>query len=128
MIFARVSTIGYRFHSTVNERYKNRRLEYKYMKLVAGSGGAPKLNKDGEIELPTADSCAVDSDDEDEENDEFDSVDFKEGSRKKNLLNKLKNMGGSGGNGGGGLGLSGKNHYGSDMETNLLNEKVFHEL
>ena len=98
------------------------------MKLVAGSGGAPKLNKDGEIELPTADSCAVDSDDEDEENDEFDSVDFKEGSRKKNLLNKLKNMGGSGGNGGGGLGLSGKNHYGSDMETNLLNEKVFHEL
>ena len=55
-------------------------------------------------------------------------VDFKEGSRKKNLLNKLKNMGGGGGGQGGGLISGGKNDYGSDMETNLLNEKVFHEL
>lgn len=130
------------------------------MKLVAGSGGAPRLNQNGEMELPTADSCAMDSDEE-EENDEFDSVfmylhfqlalmigtqnslsieillvfisqvDFKEGSRKKNLLNKLKNMGGGGGGGGGQTGSlisGGQGGYGSDMETNLLNEKVFHEL
>ncbi|KAH9381789.1 hypothetical protein HPB48_009803 [Haemaphysalis longicornis] len=37
---------------------KNRRLEYKYMKLVASSSG-----KDGE--LPAAESCAIEEDEED---------------------------------------------------------------
>uniref|UniRef100_T1J4E8 MRH domain-containing protein n=1 Tax=Strigamia maritima TaxID=126957 RepID=T1J4E8_STRMM len=62
---------------------KNRKLEYKYMKLVQSSN-----TKDGE--LPPAESCAID----DEEDDHFDSIQYK--NSKSNLLfNKFRSMTGN---------------------------------
>jgi hypothetical protein len=58
------------------------RLEYKYMKLVAGS------DKNGEMELPAADSCGLSEGEEDEQ---FDAVQFKE-TKGKNIFHKLKNI------------------------------------
>ena len=52
------------------------------MKLVSGS------SKNGELELPAADSCGLS---EGEEDDQFDAVHFKE-SKGKNIFHKLKNM------------------------------------
>ncbi|XP_064632414.1 endosome/lysosome-associated apoptosis and autophagy regulator family member 2-like isoform X4 [Lineus longissimus] len=63
---------------------KNKRLEYKYMKLVTASN-----TKDGE--LPAAETCALD---EDEDDDQFD-VKYKE-SKGKKLFNKLIAMAGKG--------------------------------
>lgn len=63
----------------------NKKLEYKYMKLVAGSDGG----KDGEMNLPAAETCALSDDDEDEH---FDAVDFKE-TKGNQFFSKLKNMG-----------------------------------
>lgn len=65
---------------------KNRKLEYKYSKLMMTS------NKDGE--LPEVETCALD-DGEDE--DQFDAVHFKE-SKRKRLMNKLKSIGSKHGN------------------------------
>ena len=53
------------------------------MKLVSGA------NKNGEIELPAADSCGLSEGEEDEQ---FDAVHFKE-NKGKNLFRKLKSMG-----------------------------------
>ncbi|XP_062607265.1 endosome/lysosome-associated apoptosis and autophagy regulator family member 2-like [Saccostrea cucullata] len=58
---------------------RNRKLEYKYMKLVEGSGP----NYDGE--LPGVDSCAL----EDGEDEHFDTVSFSE-TKKKGLFSKLR--------------------------------------
>jgi len=60
---------------------KNKKLEYKYSKLMQGG------NKDGE--LPEVETCALD-DGEDEE--QFDAVHFKE-SKRNRLMNKLRSMG-----------------------------------
>ncbi|CAH1782541.1 unnamed protein product [Owenia fusiformis] len=68
---------------------RNRKLEYKYMKLAAGSG---KPNIDGEMELPAAETCALSEDEEEQ----FDAVKFKE-SRGSKFMNKLKNITGKGG-------------------------------
>lgn len=59
------------------------RLEYKYMKLVGATEG-----KDGEMELPTAETCALSEDEEEQ----FDAVDFKEAKGNK-FFSKIKNMG-----------------------------------
>lgn len=59
---------------------KNRKLEYKYMKLVQSAS-----SKDGE--LPPAESCGI----HDDEEDQFDSVEFRE-SKGQLLLNKLRFM------------------------------------
>jgi hypothetical protein len=61
---------------------KNRKLEYKYMKLVHSGANS----KDGE--LPAAETCALD---EGEDEEQFDAVEFKE-SKGKKLFNKLKSM------------------------------------
>ncbi|XP_048740898.2 endosome/lysosome-associated apoptosis and autophagy regulator family member 2-like isoform X2 [Ostrea edulis] len=58
---------------------RNKKLEYKYMKLVEGSGP----NYDGE--LPGVDSCAL----EDGEEEQFDTVSFSE-TKKKGLFSKLR--------------------------------------
>lgn len=58
---------------------RNRKLEYKYMKLAEGSGP----NYDGE--LPGVDSCGL----EDGEDEQFDTVSFKE-TKKKGLFSKLR--------------------------------------
>ncbi|KAL3208141.1 hypothetical protein MRX96_009730 [Rhipicephalus microplus] len=59
---------------------KNRRLEYKYMKLVQSSSG-----KDGE--LPAAESCAIEEDEEDHfENGGYDAK------NKKGLLQKCPDL------------------------------------
>ncbi|XP_041460457.1 endosome/lysosome-associated apoptosis and autophagy regulator family member 2-like [Lytechinus variegatus] len=58
---------------------KNRKLEYKYQKLVSSASG----------ELPAADSCAIDEDDEDE-------VHFEDGSKNsRSFLSKFKSRGSS---------------------------------
>ncbi|XP_064604934.1 endosome/lysosome-associated apoptosis and autophagy regulator family member 2-like isoform X3 [Liolophura sinensis] len=61
---------------------KNRKLEYKYMKLV---GQENSTGKYGEMELPGVDSCGLDEGEEEQ----FDAVHFKE-SKGKQLFNKLK--------------------------------------
>ncbi|XP_078339498.1 endosome/lysosome-associated apoptosis and autophagy regulator family member 2-like [Crassostrea virginica] len=58
---------------------RNRKLEYRYMKLVEGSGPS----YDGE--LPGVDSCGL----EDGEEEQFDSVSFSE-TKKKGLFSKLR--------------------------------------
>ena len=60
------------------------------MKLVA-----PREGKDG-VELPAAETCALDDDDEDDEegSTDFESVQFKE-SKGVKFFSKLKNMAGS---------------------------------
>ncbi|XP_066943846.1 endosome/lysosome-associated apoptosis and autophagy regulator family member 2-like isoform X1 [Macrobrachium rosenbergii] len=57
---------------------KNQRLEYKYMKLVASAS-----SKDGLLELPPAESCALDDGEEEE-------VHFSQ-NPPKGILNRLKN-------------------------------------
>lgn len=54
------------------------------MKLVAGSG------KDGEVELPAADSCGLSEGEDDDE--QFDVVGFKNNKSGGGLMHKLKNM------------------------------------
>ncbi|CAL4108298.1 unnamed protein product [Meganyctiphanes norvegica] len=78
---------------------KNQRLEYKYMKLVANSS-----SKDGVMELPPAESCALD-DGEDEE------VQFSN-TPSRGLLNKFKNNK-----------VSDFEHRGLLMETMKINSK-----
>ena len=54
------------------------RLEYKYMKLVVSSNG--------DLELPAAETCALDNEDDDEQ---CDRVHFKQ---KGKFFTKLKNL------------------------------------
>ncbi|XP_074646985.1 endosome/lysosome-associated apoptosis and autophagy regulator family member 2-like [Tubulanus polymorphus] len=65
---------------------RNKKLEYKYMKLVTSGP-----NKDGDAELPAAETCAIDEGEDDEN---FDSVQFSRESKGKKLFNKLKSMAG----------------------------------
>jgi len=66
---------------------KNRKLEYKYSKLMTPTHGG-----DDDAELPPPETCALDDDEDDSGDEQFDSVGFSENKSKK-FFNKIKSMG-----------------------------------
>ncbi|KAG1703654.1 Small G protein signaling modulator 3 [Nymphon striatum] len=81
---------------------KNRKLEYKYMKLI-------QSNTDKEGELPIAESCGIE-DDEYLEDEQYDNIEYNKG---KGLLGKIRAMTGS----------NTKNEADNPFETIQLTEK-----
>ncbi|ESN92242.1 hypothetical protein HELRODRAFT_115999 [Helobdella robusta] len=80
---------------------KNRKLQYKYMKLVESSSHA----RDG-MELPGVDSCGID---EGEEEEQFDAIEFKSaaGRKKNSFFGKITGSGSGGNIAGGGNNIVG---------------------
>ncbi|XP_014663683.1 PREDICTED: UPF0577 protein KIAA1324-like homolog isoform X2 [Priapulus caudatus] len=79
---------------------KNRKLEYKYSRLMQGSSG-----KEGE--LPAAETCAIDDDEEEQ----YDSIEFSNSQGNK-LLNKLSKS------------FKGKESFDNPFESIKLSEKT----